>query len=91
MKEAPEFEPMLLKVKEVARLLSASEAKIYDMVKHHDIPYVRLGKGGNLTRGAVRIPYEQFMQWMQSRVIPVIDAQPTAETEPVEPVASGTD
>jgi excisionase family DNA binding protein len=53
-------EPELLRVVEVANLLSLSRTKVYEMAEKGEIPVVRIGS-------AVRIPRRKLLEWVEHR------------------------
>lgn len=51
--------PLMLKIEEVADLLSISKSRAYDMVKLGMISYLRIGK-------CIRIPRESFLEFISA-------------------------
>jgi len=55
-----ETEPLLLTVSEVSRLLHRSRSRVYEMVRCHEISYLKDGK-------SVLIPREALDDWIRRK------------------------
>jgi excisionase family DNA binding protein len=69
---AYQIEPLLLRVREVARLLDASPTKIYGMIERRELPCVRLKGAKRDTRKAIRIPRAALTEWLKQRTAEVV-------------------
>ena len=58
--KATDTEPLVLRVEQVAELLSCSKSQVYTLIRAGEIPSVRLGKSG------VRVPKAQLIAWINS-------------------------
>jgi excisionase family DNA binding protein len=56
-------EERLLKAAEVQRILNLSRANVYRLMKAEILPTVRI-------RGAVRVPYQELLKWIESHTKP---------------------
>jgi prophage regulatory protein len=54
--------PLLLEVEEAARELGIGRTMAYQLVARREIPFVRIGR-------CVRIPHEELVAWLSSRVV----------------------
>jgi excisionase family DNA binding protein len=61
-RERPDIgsEPLLLSVAEVCRLLNRSKARVYEMVRMHEIGHLRDGK-------SVLIPRDALDEWIRRK------------------------
>lgn len=58
--EQPSHEPLLLTVADVCRLLNRSRARVYEMVRMHEIGHLRDGR-------SVLIPREALDEWIRRK------------------------
>lgn len=56
-----EPEPLLLRVEEVARLLSLGRSKVFQMLAAGELPAVRIGR-------SVRVPSAALSDWIAERM-----------------------
>ena len=61
--------PLLLDPGEVAKLLSLSRRKVFDMVSRGEIPSLRIGR-------SLRIPRDPLLDWIEHRTTPVSSPAP---------------
>lgn len=50
--------PLLLKVKDAAKMLGLSRTKVYEMIASGELPVVRIGT-------AVRVPRQRLLEWIE--------------------------
>ena len=63
-------EPILLRVADVARLLSLSRSAVYELIAAGQLPHIRLGS-------SLRVPRAALERWIQDRTIePTLPARP---------------
>jgi excisionase family DNA binding protein len=54
----PEEAPLLLKAKEVAKILGIGRTKVYEMMAAGELPVVHIGT-------AVRVPRQRLLDWIE--------------------------
>lgn len=59
--ETPQIEPLLVRVEEVARLLSLSRSMVYVLMDQGQLPSVRCGTARRIPLAALRTWVEQHM------------------------------
>lgn len=59
MKEKEDY-PIILKVKEIAEILSVSERSAYDLMERPDFPLIRIGR-------QKRVQREAFFDWLDQQ------------------------
>ncbi len=60
-KSDDEVLPLLLRAKEIAKALSISKAKAYELMASGELPTIRIGR-------AVRVPAAQLETWIEARL-----------------------
>ncbi len=56
------FQPLLLKVPQVAKILGLSRTKVYELIATEGLPVVRFGR-------AVRVSLKSLQQWLDQRSV----------------------
>ncbi len=54
--------PLLLRIPEVARMLSLSRSRVYEMTQTGEMPHVRMGK-------SVRVPHSALLRYIELRTV----------------------
>ena len=58
--------PLLLRVPEVARMLSLSRSRVYEMTQTGELPHIRMGK-------SVRVPHSGLLRYLERRTVGTLD------------------
>ena len=60
--EGQTLQPLLLNIPQVARMLSLSRTKVYELIENEGLPVVRFGR-------AVRVSLAALQQWLDKRSV----------------------